>query len=107
MAGIYPISLLVGSMGLNLTIVSRHDNVDFGIIACRKTVPHAQHLLGYLEDALCELESQVPGATTPGKKAVKAKVRANRPKKRAPRKAPGKSPGTKAAGKKNAVKKKA
>jgi diacylglycerol O-acyltransferase len=74
MTGLYPISLLVGSGGLNITIISRHDNVDFGIIACRKTVPHAQRLLDYLEDALCELESQVTSPKAPVKKAAKAKT---------------------------------
>jgi diacylglycerol O-acyltransferase len=56
LAGIYPASLLIDQGNLNITLVSRHDYVDFGLIACRKAVPHMQKLLGYLEEALVELE---------------------------------------------------
>jgi diacylglycerol O-acyltransferase len=86
LTGIYPISVLVGKGGLNLTIVSRQDNVDFGIIACRKTVPHAQRLLTYLEEALCDLESQVPNPKEPPKEAIKARTVANKAKVAAPKK---------------------
>ena len=106
LTGIYPISLLIASGGLNITIVSRHDNVDFGIIACRKTVPHAQQLLAYLEDALSELESQIPGSTVSRsrKKVVKAKTTARKAKKKVPTK---KAPIKKVPKKKSAAKKKA
>jgi diacylglycerol O-acyltransferase len=86
LTGIYPISVLVGKGGLNLTIVSRQDNVDFGIIACRKTVPHAQRLLTYLEEALCDLESQVPNPKELPKEAIKARTVANKAKVAAPKK---------------------
>lgn len=73
LVGMYPISLLIDGCGLNITIVSRHDLVDFGIIACRKTVPHVQRLLDYLEAGLVELEKSVPEPS--GKKAPKSKKR--------------------------------
>lgn len=57
LSGLYPVSLVVDSGALNITIVSRHDFVDFGLIACSKTVPKMQRLLTYLEDALIELEN--------------------------------------------------
>ncbi|AXQ30726.1 wax ester/triacylglycerol synthase family O-acyltransferase [Solimonas sp. K1W22B-7] len=59
LSGLYPASLLIDSAALNITIISRHDTVDFGLIACRKTVPHMQRLLEYLEDALTELEGTI------------------------------------------------
>lgn len=74
LVGLYPISLLIDGGGLNITIVSRHDLVDFGIIACRKTVPHVQRLLTYLEDALVELEKSV--ARPSRKRAPKTRKRA-------------------------------
>lgn len=86
LSGIYPMSLLIGTGGLNITIISRRDNVDFGIIACRKTVPHMQRLLAYLEDALSDLESQVPRPAAPPKKAPKAKTTPRRAKKKVPKK---------------------
>ena len=59
LAGLYPASLLIDMLALNITVISRHDFVDFGLIACRKSVPHAQRLLEYLEDELAALEAGV------------------------------------------------
>lgn len=59
LCGLYPASLLIDGMALNITLVSRHDFVDFGLLACHKTLPHIQRLLGYLEDALIELEDAI------------------------------------------------
>jgi diacylglycerol O-acyltransferase len=56
LAGLYPLSLLFDYGALNITVVSRQDFVDFGLLGCPKTVPHLQRLLEYLEDALRELE---------------------------------------------------
>ncbi len=56
--GVYPVSLLVNSIALNITLVSRHDFIDFGLIGCRKTLPHLQRLLDYLGEALDELEGR-------------------------------------------------
>lgn len=57
LSGIYPASLLTDGFTVNITLISRHDFVDIGIIACRKSVPSVQRLLDYLEDALVELEA--------------------------------------------------
>lgn len=55
-SGVYPISLLLDPCGINVSAVSREHEVDFGIIACRMTVPHVQRLLDYLEESLQEME---------------------------------------------------
>jgi diacylglycerol O-acyltransferase len=57
LAGLYPISLNIDGGALNITLVSRHDFVDFGLIACRKAVPSVQRLLEYLEEELVALEA--------------------------------------------------
>lgn len=54
--GLYPVSVLIDRIALNITLVSRNDSVDFGLLACRKTVPHMQRLLGYLDEAIDELD---------------------------------------------------
>lgn len=54
--GMYPASLVLDGFALNITLISRHDNIDFGIIACRKSLPSVQRLLTYLEDSIEELE---------------------------------------------------
>jgi len=35
------------------------DNMDFGLVGCRRSVPHLQRLLGHLEAALKDLERGV------------------------------------------------
>ncbi|MFT6155607.1 MAG: diacylglycerol O-acyltransferase [Neolewinella sp.] len=56
LTGLHPISLVIHRAILNITIISRNNFIDFGIIACRRTVPHVQKLLDYLEEALSDLE---------------------------------------------------
>lgn len=57
--GLYPASLVLDDFALNITLISRHDFVDFGIIACRKNLPRVQRLLDHIEEALVELEGAV------------------------------------------------
>ena len=57
--GLYPVSLVMDGIALNITLVSRNDFVDFGLIACRRTLPSMQRLLDHLEESLMELEESV------------------------------------------------
>ncbi len=57
--GTYPVSAVFHGFALNITFVSYHGNLDFGIIACRRSVPRVQRLIDYLEGSLAELESVV------------------------------------------------
>ena len=57
--GSYPVSAVFHGFALNITFVSYHGNLDFGIIACRRTVPGVQRLIDYLEQSLAELEEMV------------------------------------------------
>lgn len=57
--GIYPLSAILHGMALNITLVGYHKHLDFGIVACRRTVPQVQRLIDYLEDSLLELEDCV------------------------------------------------
>lgn len=54
--GLYPVSIPVDGCALNITLLGYADSLEFGLTACRHTVPHMQNLLKYLEDALAELE---------------------------------------------------
>jgi diacylglycerol O-acyltransferase len=54
--GMYPASAINHGTGLNITMVSNNKSLDFGIVACRHSMPHVQRLINYLEDALVELE---------------------------------------------------
>jgi diacylglycerol O-acyltransferase len=57
--GIYPVSAVFHGFALNITFVSYDDKLDFGIVACRQTVPHVQRIIDYLEQSLVELEAAV------------------------------------------------
>ena len=54
--GTYPVSIVLDGQALNITLTSYGDNMEIGLIACRRTLPHMQKLLTYLEDALVEME---------------------------------------------------
>ncbi len=55
----YPLSVLVDGQALNITVVSYCDSVDFGLMACRDTVPDLQKIADYLGDAFAELTKAV------------------------------------------------
>ena len=57
--GMYPLSIVSHGQALNITVTSVGDSLDFGIICCRRSVPHAQRLIDHLEYALAELETRV------------------------------------------------
>jgi WS/DGAT/MGAT family acyltransferase len=57
--GSYPLSAIVDGQALNITLVSNADNLDFGLVGCRRSVPHLQHLLAHLESSLKDLERAV------------------------------------------------
>ncbi|MDV6011730.1 wax ester/triacylglycerol synthase family O-acyltransferase [Haloechinothrix sp. LS1_15] len=54
--GVYPASLLLDGQALNITLTNRAEEIDFGIIGCRHSVPHLQRLLLHLDTALTELD---------------------------------------------------
>ncbi len=57
--GNYPLSVAMNGQALNITLASSGENLDFGLVGCRRSVPHLQRLLGHLEAALKELEQAV------------------------------------------------
>jgi diacylglycerol O-acyltransferase len=56
---IYPMSIPVDGQALNITVTSYVDNMEFGVMGCRRSVPHLQRLLGHLDTALSGLEQAV------------------------------------------------
>jgi WS/DGAT/MGAT family acyltransferase len=54
--GMYPVSIAMDRMALNMTLISYNGQVEFGLIGCRRTLPSLQRMLDYLEDGLAELE---------------------------------------------------
>lgn len=54
--GVYPLSIPVQGQALNITVTSYAGMMEFGLIGCRRTVPHLQRLLSGLEEELVALE---------------------------------------------------
>jgi len=54
--GMYPLSIPIHGMALNITCMSYDGNMGFGLTGCRRTVPHLQRLLTHLDDELMALE---------------------------------------------------
>jgi diacylglycerol O-acyltransferase / wax synthase len=56
MVGTYPLSIPINGMALNITCTSYDGNMAFGLTGCRRTVPHLQRLLTYLDREVKALE---------------------------------------------------
>jgi diacylglycerol O-acyltransferase len=54
--GNYPLSIALDGQALNITLTNNAGNIDFGLVGCRRSVPHLQRLLGHLESSLKDLE---------------------------------------------------
>ncbi|SPM34050.1 bifunctional wax ester synthase/acyl-coadiacylglycerol acyltransferase [Mycobacterium rhizamassiliense] len=57
--GSYPLSAILDGQALNITLVSNNGMLDFGLVGCRRSVPHLQRLLAHLESSLKDLERAV------------------------------------------------
>ena len=53
---LYPASILFNGQAMNITLASYLDKIEFGIVACSKTLPKTQSLLKLLENELAYLE---------------------------------------------------
>ncbi len=51
----YPVSAVAEGQGLNITVTSYLDRLDFGLVACRELVPDVWDLTDYLAEGLEEL----------------------------------------------------
>jgi len=59
LVGNYPMSIALDGQALNITLTSTADSLDFGLVGCRRSVPHLQRLLSHLETSLKDLERSV------------------------------------------------
>jgi WS/DGAT C-terminal domain len=54
--GNYPLSIPLDGQAVNIAVTNSAENLDFGLVGCRRGVPHLQRLLGHLETSLKDLE---------------------------------------------------
>jgi WS/DGAT/MGAT family acyltransferase len=59
MLHVYPVSAIGHGLALNITLISYLDQLDFGLIACRETVPDIDTLTGYVVAEFEELKRAV------------------------------------------------
>ncbi|WP_280221852.1 WS/DGAT/MGAT family O-acyltransferase [Nocardia neocaledoniensis] len=52
----YPLSIPLDGQAVNITLTSNGDNLDFGLVGCRRTLPDLHRLLDHLEDSLTAME---------------------------------------------------
>jgi diacylglycerol O-acyltransferase / wax synthase len=57
--GNYPLSIALDGQAVNITVTNNADNLDFGLVGCRRSVPHLQRLLGHLDSSLKDLERSI------------------------------------------------
>jgi hypothetical protein len=60
----YPVSAVTDGMGLNITVLSYQDGLDFAIVADREQVADAWPLMDALSAALDELKAAAASAMT-------------------------------------------
>ncbi|MEU7632811.1 wax ester/triacylglycerol synthase family O-acyltransferase [Nocardia sp. NPDC049220] len=55
----FPLSIPIDGQAINITLTNNADNLDIGIVACRRSVPEVTRLLDHLESSLTDLEDAV------------------------------------------------
>jgi diacylglycerol O-acyltransferase / wax synthase len=59
LVGNYPLSIALDGQAMNITVTNNAKNLDFGLVGCRRSVPHMQRMLSHLEMSLKDLERSV------------------------------------------------
>ncbi|MEV6069949.1 wax ester/triacylglycerol synthase family O-acyltransferase [Nocardia sp. NPDC052001] len=55
----YPLSIPFESQAMNITLTTNGDNLDFGFVGCRRTVPDLDRMPAHMEAGLAELERAI------------------------------------------------
>jgi WS/DGAT/MGAT family acyltransferase len=56
----YPVSVITDGMGLNITVMSYCGHLDFGLVGDRDQMPDLAEMIGWLGEALVELQQAIP-----------------------------------------------
>jgi hypothetical protein len=62
LVSVHPLGPIFDGCGLNLTVMSYLDRVDFGFLACREIVPDVERLAAAVPEALAGLQQRSPVA---------------------------------------------
>jgi hypothetical protein len=75
----YPVSVVIDGVGLNMTVMSYRDHMDFGIVSDRDQVDDVWPLLESCRRALDEFEAAVLPSAQPAKRNGRAPRRVRSP----------------------------
>lgn len=73
---LYPVSIPIHGVALNMTVQSYNGRLDFGLTADRKAVPDLNAMADHLGEALAEMKAAVVSKVTASEKAKAAKAAA-------------------------------
>jgi WS/DGAT/MGAT family acyltransferase len=59
LVGNYPLSITLDGQAMNITVTNNGENLDFGLVGARGSVPHLQRMLSHLDTSLKDLERAV------------------------------------------------
>jgi hypothetical protein len=69
---LFPVSVVVDGVGLNMTVMSYRDHLDFGIVTDQGQIPDAWPFIDHLREALDELETVLPKQAAPTRRTARA-----------------------------------
>ena len=100
LSAIFPVSVLIDYQAFNITVLSREDSLDFGLIAAHESIEDLSKISTYMKEAFAELDEASTALLEEEVARVSAKVKARKKKK------PSKKAATTSRKKTGAVKKK-
>jgi len=59
--GLYPLSLIMDGVGLNITVSSYVDSLDFGLASDKTKAPDIELICDHMKDAMEEMKAEILG----------------------------------------------
>ena len=81
LAAIFPVSVLIDYQAFNITVLSREDSLDFGLIAAHEAIDDLGKISTYMQEAFAELDAASTALLEEEVARVRAKVKARQKKK--------------------------
>ena len=81
LSAIFPVSVLIDYQAFNITVLSREDSLDFGLIAAHESIDDLGKISTYMQEAFAELDAASTALLDEEVARVTAKVKARKKKK--------------------------
>jgi len=81
LSAIFPVSVLIDYQAFNITVLSREDSLDFGLIAAHESIDDLGKISTYMQEAFAELDAASTALLNEEVARVSAKVKARKKKK--------------------------